>query len=151
VPSCSIGFCVASTKNGFCSSWRLPPTVHWYSCIASSSAACVFGGVRLISSARITFAKIGPGRNLNSRRPVARSSWITSVPVMSLGIRSGVNWMRLNDSDSTFDSVEISSVLARPGTPSNRQWPRQNSAMNSSSTTWSWPTMTFLISSFIAA
>ena len=44
-----------------------PPTVTWRSCIASSIAACVFGGVRLISSARITFAKIGPGRNLNSR------------------------------------------------------------------------------------
>ncbi len=29
--------------------------------MASSSAACVFGGVRLISSARITCEKIGPG------------------------------------------------------------------------------------------
>ena len=38
----------------------LPPTVTWCSCIASSSAAWVFGGVRLISSARITLAKIGP-------------------------------------------------------------------------------------------
>ena len=32
------------------------------------------------------------------RVPVALSSWMTSVPVMSDGIRSGVNWMRLNDS-----------------------------------------------------
>ena len=48
---------------------RLPPTVTWCSCIASSSAACVLGGVRLISSARITLAKIGPCRNRNSRVP----------------------------------------------------------------------------------
>jgi hypothetical protein len=73
----------------------LPPTVTWRSCIASSSAACVLGGVRLISSARTTFAKTGPFRNRNSRSPVERSSWITSVPVMSDGMRSGVNWMRL--------------------------------------------------------
>ena len=32
------------------------------SCIASSSAACVFGGARLISSASTTLAKIGPVR-----------------------------------------------------------------------------------------
>ena len=31
----------------------------WYSCIASSRAACVFGGVRLISSASTTWAKAG--------------------------------------------------------------------------------------------
>ena len=36
-------------------------------------------------------AKTGPRRNLNWRTPVALSSWITSVPVMSEGIRSGVN------------------------------------------------------------
>ena len=66
------------------------------SCIASSSAACVFGGVRLISSARIMFAKIGPCRNTKCRRPVSGSSCKMSVPVISEGIRSGVNWMRLN-------------------------------------------------------
>ena len=31
------------------------------SCMASSSAACVFGGVRLISSASSRLVKIGPG------------------------------------------------------------------------------------------
>jgi hypothetical protein len=45
----------------------LPPTVTCRSCIASSSAAWVLGGVRLISSARITLAKTGPRRNLNER------------------------------------------------------------------------------------
>ena len=38
-----------------------------------------------------------------------------SVPVMSDGIRSGVNWMRLNFRSSTCASVAISSVFARPG------------------------------------
>ena len=38
------------------------PTVTLRSCIAWRSAACVFGGVRLISSARTRFAKIGPGK-----------------------------------------------------------------------------------------
>ncbi len=99
------------------------------SCIASSSAACVLGGVRLISSASTMLAKIGPSRKRNSRVPVALSSWITSVPVMSAGIRSGVNWMRLKSSDSASASVRISSVLARPGTPTSRQWPRANMAI----------------------
>ena len=38
-----------------------------------------------------------------------------SVPVMSAGIRSGVNWMRLNDRFSARARVLIISVLARPG------------------------------------
>ena len=62
-------------------------------------------------------AKTGPRRNLNCRWPVAWSSWMTSVPVMSEGIRSGVNWMRLKVRFSASASVRISSVLARPGTP----------------------------------
>ena len=40
--------------------------VTWLSSIASSSAAWVFGGARLISSASTTFAKIGPSVNSNS-------------------------------------------------------------------------------------
>jgi hypothetical protein len=46
-----------------------------------------------------------------------------SVPVMSDGIRSGVNWMRLNFRSRTRASVAISSVLARPGTPTIRLLP----------------------------
>src|SRR5262249_15490224 len=49
--------------------------------------------------------------------------------------------MRLKASDSERDSVEIISVLARPGTPSRMQWPLLKSAISSSSMTWSWPTM----------
>ena len=60
-----------------------PPTVTRCSCIASSRAAWVLGGVRLISSARTRFAKIGPGTNLSFLFPVVLSSSIISVPVMS--------------------------------------------------------------------
>ena len=62
--------------------------------MASSSADCVLGGVRLISSASRTLAKIGPGTKVQLRWPVTESSSMMSVPVMSDGIRSGVNWMR---------------------------------------------------------
>src|SRR5262245_58430976 len=119
----------------------MPLTVTWYSCIASSSAAWVLGGVRLISSARIRFAKTGPGMNRVVRRPVARSSSMTSVPMMSEGIRSGVNWMRLNLRWTACASVLISSVFARPGTPRSRQWPPATNTVRMSWTTACWPMM----------
>src|SRR6267143_1565229 len=114
--------------------------------MACSSAACVLGGVRLISSASSTWAKTGPATNRNVRRPVVWSSSSTSVPVMSEGIRSGVNWMRLKVSESASARVEIKSVLARPGTPTNRQWPREKRAIRSCSIPASWPTTRLPIS-----
>jgi hypothetical protein len=42
------------------------------SCIASSSADCVFGGVRLISSASTMLAKIGPARTPSAGARSAR-------------------------------------------------------------------------------
>ena len=67
VPSYSIGFSVARRRNGRGTTFVAPSTVTWRSAIASSSADCVFGIARLISSTRTTFAKIGPGRNSKSR------------------------------------------------------------------------------------
>ena len=43
-----------------------------------------------------------------------------SVPVMSDGIRSGVNWMRLNSRPSVCAMVRTSSVLAVPGMPGDQ-------------------------------
>ncbi len=117
--------------------------------MASSRAAWVLGGVRLISSASTMLAKIGPGRKVNLRRPVSGSSWRMSVPVMSAGIRSGVNCMRLKERCRIFDTVLTSSVLARPGTPTSRQWPRLNMAMSNCSMTSFWPTITLPICSVI--
>ncbi len=66
MPSYSIGFAVASTWNGSGRTNVSPSTVICRSCIASSSAAWVFGGVRLISSASSSPVNSGPRRNWNS-------------------------------------------------------------------------------------
>jgi hypothetical protein len=67
VPSYSIGFSVAISRNGSGTGRVTPSTVTCRSAIASSRADCVFGIARLISSTSTTFAKIGPGRNSKSR------------------------------------------------------------------------------------
>ena len=64
-----------------------------------------------------------------------------SVPVMSLGIRSGVNWMRLNRIARAWEMVEIVSVFASPGTPIVRQCPRANMQTSICSIISSWPMM----------
>src|SRR5215475_3475636 len=68
------------------------------------------------------------------------------VPTMSAGTRSGVNWMRAKLPPTTLASVSTASVLATPGTPSSRQWPRASSATNIRSIIRSWPTITRLTS-----
>src|SRR5258706_9016177 len=85
-------------------------------------------------------AKIGP-LTKRSRRVPSCSSRI-SVPVMSDGMMSGVNWIRLKSRSRISASVLISSVLASPGTPVIRQCPPVNSAIRPCSTTSSCPTMT---------
>jgi hypothetical protein len=58
--------------------------------MTSSSADCVFGEARLISSAMTMLAKIGPGWNSKPRL-----AWLKIVtPLTSEGSRSGVNWIR---------------------------------------------------------
>src|SRR5579884_563017 len=141
-----MGFCVATTKNGRSSGSVRPPTVTLYSCMASSSADWVLGGVRLISSARTTLAKIGPGTKRSRRAPVVGSVSNISVPRMSPGIRSGVNWIRRNSQESACASVRTSSVLARPGTPMSRQCPRAKRAISRFWRMASCPTMTLRIS-----
>ena len=89
----------------------MPSIVTWRSCIASSSAACVFGGARLISSASSRFVKIGPGRNSKSA-----SRWFQiDEPVTSAGMRSGVNWMRAKPMLATSANERAVSVFASPG------------------------------------
>src|SRR6266508_2379560 len=64
--SYSMGFCVASTRNGRGRSRVTPSAVTCCSCIASSRAAWVRGVARLISSAKRMLTKIGQGLNSNS-------------------------------------------------------------------------------------
>src|SRR2546427_5482678 len=59
VPSNSTGFWVANTVNTGDSAWLVPSIVTVRSCIASSSAAWVLAGARLISSASTRSAKMG--------------------------------------------------------------------------------------------
>ena len=108
------------------------------SCIASSNAPCTLGAARLISSASSRFVKIGPFRTRNSF--VRWSS--TSLPRMSEGSRSIVNCTRAKPKSIDFESVETSSVLARPGTPCKSRWPPEKRAISRRSTTTSCPTTT---------
>ena len=114
--------------------------------MACRSAACVLGGVRLISSARTTFAKTGPLIKRNARFPVFASSSIISVPMISDGIRSGVNCIRLKGSSSIFANVLMSSVFAKPGTPTRRQCPCEKRAISSWSITSLCPIILFFSS-----
>ena len=100
-----------------------PSTVTCCSAIASSSADCVFGVARLISSTRTTLAKIGPGRNSNSR-----VCWLKiESPVTSVGWRSGVHWIRCGIAPSMLCAIaRASTVFAVPGTSSSRTWPSQS-------------------------
>ncbi len=66
VPSDSIGFCVANTKNGLGTGNVLPPIVTCRSCITSNNADCTFAGARLISSARRKLQSTGPSSISNS-------------------------------------------------------------------------------------
>ena len=142
VPSCSMGFCVARTRNGSGRGVVVSPTVTCLSCMASRSADCTLAGARLISSARTRFANTGPRRATNS----CVFGLKTSVPMRSAGRRSGVNWMRENEASRPRARVLTASVLARPGTPSRSRWPSARRPMVRRSIRPPWPTMTFRIS-----
>src|SRR5918997_1813447 len=119
VPSDSIGFCVAITRNGDgtgCVAW---PIVTWRSCMTSSSADCTLAGARLISSASRKLQNTGPSSV--SKPPVSGRK--TRVPMRSAGTRSGVNCRRLNVPPSASATVLTVSVFASPGTPSSSTWP----------------------------
>ena len=61
-------------------------------------------------------------------------------PVISDGVISGVNWMRLNEQESERASALASVVLPTPGTSSMSTWPSHSSAVSINSTTSSLPT-----------
>jgi hypothetical protein len=111
-----MGFCVASTRYGASSGYVVSPIVTVRSCMASSSADCTFAGDRLISSARIMLAKIGPFFVRNSDD----CGSYTRVPIRSAGSRSGVNWIRWNEVLMARASMRTVIVFAKPGTPSIR-------------------------------
>ena len=109
---------------------RCDSTVTAPSFIASSSADCVFGVARLISSASTTLANTGPGWNSKRSLP----AWKTEIPITSAGSVSLVNWIRRKSSARLRPSARASVVLPTPGTSSMRTWPRASSAVSRRST-----------------
>ena len=123
--------------------------VTCFSCMTSSRAAWVLGGVRLISSAIRMFVNTGPRTNLMNRCPLEVSSSRISVPLMSEGIRSGVNWIRLKSRSSTPAREAMRMVLAVPGGPWIMQCPPASTAASTCSMASSSPTMIFRSSATI--
>ena len=111
VPWNSTGFCVARTMKGD-GRGRVTPSVETCcSLIASRSADCVRGEARLISSARSTFAKIGPSLKLK----LPSRGLKTEEPRMSAGSRSGVNCTRRKVPEKQRASALASVVLPDAG------------------------------------
>ena len=69
MPPCSTGFWVAMTMNGRGTRYGIESMVTCRSAITSSSADCVLGDARLISSPSTMLANTAPGWNTNSRLP----------------------------------------------------------------------------------
>src|SRR4051812_15025746 len=117
----------------------VPSTVTCCSAIASSSADWAFGNARFTSSTSSTFAKTGPARNSKVRV----CGFQMERPVMSVGCRSGVHWMRETTAPSMLPAiVRASTVFAVPGTSSSSTWPRQASAATTSAICSDLPTTT---------
>src|SRR5215208_6667547 len=102
----------------------------------SSSADCVFGEARLISSTSRRFANTGPARN---SKPFVRWSK-TLTPVMSEGSRSGVNCRRENVQSSERASAFASIVFPTPGKSSMIRCPsltrQQTTSLSVSTSAW---------------
>ena len=139
VPTYPVGFCVAITIKGSGISYVTPSTVTLLSSIASSSADCVLGEARLISSASSRLHITRPRRNSNC------SFWRLYIlkPVMSEAMTSGVNWARLKLSPVTLAIVAASVVLPVPGTSSISTCEPESNAVNSIIISGRLPTITF--------
>ena len=87
--------------------------------------------------------KIGPFTKVNFRF----SSKI-SLPKISEGIKSGVNWILLKFKPNASETVCTKSVFAKPGTPINKECPPQKIESITKSTALFWPTIIFDISFF---
>jgi hypothetical protein len=93
----------------------------------------------LTSSTTTTFAKTGPAWNSNARD----CGFQIESPVMSVGCRSGVHWMRVETAPSMLPaSARASTVFAVPGTSSSSTCPPQASAATTSVTASSLPRTT---------
>ena len=138
VPSNSWGFWVAMTTKGRGRAWVVPSTETCPSPMDSRRAAWVRGVARLISSARTTLEKTGPGRN--SKVEVRASK--TDAPTTSVGRRSGVNWMRAKVPPRVRARARARVVFPTPGTSSTRRWPPERTPTSTCRTVAGFPTKT---------
>src|SRR5262250_2707875 len=136
VPSYSRGFCVASTMNGRGSGYVEWSSDTCASFMASSKLDCVFGVVRLISSAGMMLVNSGPGLNTNSL--VFGSHTVT--PSTSDGSMSDVNWILWHPAPIERASAAANVVLPTPGTSSMRRCPRARSPTTAKRTEPLFPT-----------
>jgi len=125
-----MGFWVAITKNGLSRRWVSPSMVTWRSSMHSSRLLCTFGGLRFISSASRMCVNTGPFSRLNSPVFILQ----TFVPVMSLGMRSGVNCILPHWQPVVRANTLARSVFPSPGLSSNSMCPLARLA---ASTFWS--------------
>ena len=137
-PALSIGFWVATAKNGSGSTRRTPSAVTCPSAIASRSADCVRGLARLISSASRMLQNTGPSWKWKAW---SRGSKV-ETPMMSEGSRSAVNCTRLKLALTERARALASVVLPVPGMSSSRTWPPAANAATSQRMGVGWPRMT---------
>src|SRR6266508_2244769 len=74
VPSVSIGFCVAITRNGSGTQLLSPAIVTWRSCITSSNALCTFAGLLVVDARSHQIRRDEIWRELNSFERAADGS-----------------------------------------------------------------------------
>ena len=141
VPECSMGFCVAMTKNGWSNGRVSPSTVTWRSSMASRRALWVLGVARLISSASSTCVKIGPA--WNTKELLRRSN--TETPKISPGSMSLVHWMRRKANPRDLARTLARVVLPMPGKSSISRCPPANRQVSARRIWSSLPRMTRLI------
>lgn len=119
----------------------MPSTVTCRSSIASRRLDWVRGVARLISSASRILVKTGPC--LNSKDS---SFWLKmETPVISVGRRSGVNWIRLNWPSIDFAIALARTVFPTPGTSLSRRCPLESRVSRAFWMQRGFPTITWLI------
>ena len=110
-----------------------------FSCIACSSADCVRGVARLISSAIRSWQKTGPSMKRNGAAAVGRG--LQHLGAQDVGRHQVGRELdpAARQAPSPCDSVSTSRVLPSPGSPISSPCPPQSSADRTRSTTRSWP------------
>ena len=136
VPSSSMGFCVAITKKGLSRRWVSPSMVTWRSSMHSRRLLCTLGGLRFISSASSMWVNTGPFSRLNSPVFILQ----TFVPVMSLGMRSGVNCILPHSQPVVLANTFARRVFPSPGLSSKSMCPLARLAASTFWSSWRSPT-----------